>query len=73
MKTTNTLRKQLKGYGHWLVSCEIEGNQYSITTNDSKLIDEAFNSETDEDCTWYESIEDARLELVDQIKKKNNL
>jgi len=68
MKTTeNThLTKLPSGHGHWKVTANHNGEEKSITTNDSMLIDDSFNSDDDDTC-YYNSVGDARQALINKI------
>ncbi len=60
------LTKLPSGHGHWTVKGESNGFSTTITTNDSQLIDDAFNSE-EGDTSYYESVEEARGAVIDLL------
>lgn len=54
------------GKGHFKVTAESGSETGSIVTSDSLLIDDAFNSDED-DCCYYDSPEEARQVLINNI------
>lgn len=60
------LTKLPSGHGHWKITGNSGGFSHTITTNDSQLIDDAFNSEEGE-TAYYDSIEEAREAIIDRL------
>lgn len=51
MKTkafTHYIQKELKGYGHWKITSQFNGKDYSTVTTDSEAIDDYSMREEDE-------------------------
>lgn len=62
------LTKLPSGHGHWKIKAESNGYSHTITTNNSQLIDDAFNSE-EGDTSYYDSIEEAREAIIELINE----
>lgn len=62
------LTKLPSGHGHWKIKADSNGFSHTITTNDSQLIDDAFNSE-DDDTSYYDSVEEAREAIIDRLNQ----
>ena len=60
------LAKLPSGHGHWKVTGESNGFSHTITTNNSQLIDDAFNSEEGE-TSYDDSVEEAREALIELL------
>ncbi|MBO2546110.1 hypothetical protein J0871_16965 [Salegentibacter sp. BDJ18] len=61
-----SLTKISSGYGHWIVKAQSEGFTHQIKTNNSQLIDDAFNSE-EGDTSYYDSVEEAREAVIELL------
>ena len=71
-----TLSRTKTGYGHFRVSIELDGKQYSTITTNSEAVDVAFDSNYDDNDNtgkWYESREEAETSLVNEILSANNI
>jgi len=68
MKTIeNTyLTKLSSGHGHWKVTANHNGEEKTIITHDSLLIDDSFNS-NEGDTSYYDSVDEARQVLINMI------
>lgn len=76
MKSTDTLTKKFTGHGHYKVTAEIDGKEYSTTVSDMTAIDAAFDEDYDltaDDGRYYESQKEAQEALVNAIIRNNNL
>lgn len=62
------LTKFPSGHGHWTIKAESNGYSHTITTNNSQLIDDAFNSE-EGDTSYYDSVEEAKETLIEMINE----
>ena len=71
-----TLRNKKTGHGHFQVSIEIKGKQYKTTTTNTMAIDAAFDDcydDNDNNGRYYESREEAREDLINEIFRANNI
>jgi len=76
MKNTETLSSKKTGYGHFYITVEIDGETFGTTTTNTLAIDAGFDDDYDmEDNSgrYYESQEEARDALIDEIKRNNDL
>lgn len=65
-----TLRSKKTGYGHFLISIEMDGQQLKTTTTNTIAIDAAFDDcydDADNFGRYYESREEAQEALVNEI------
>lgn len=60
------------GYGHFRISIEVNGKELNTITTNTMAIDEAFD-DVDNSGKYYGSRKEAKLALVNQILKANNL
>ena len=67
---------QNKGRGHFLVSAEINGDVYDTITTNTMAIDAAYDDCYDDQDTsgrFYENRDEAIDELINEIKRDNEL
>ena len=71
-----TLRKKITGYGHFSISIDINGQEFKTTTTNTMAIDAAFDyyyDHRDNSGRYYESREDAQVDLVNEILRDNSI
>ena len=71
-----TLTATKTGYGHFKISIKIDGQEYTTTTTNTMAIDAAFDDcydDEDNSGRYYESREEAKVALVDEILRKNGI
>jgi len=71
-----TLRKKITGYGHFSISIDINGQEFKTTTTNTMAIDAAFDdcyNDEDNSGRYYESREDAQVDLVNEILRDNSI
>ena len=71
-----TLRKTKTGYGHFSISIEIDGEEFSKTTTNTLAIDAAFDiyyDDEDNSERYFESREEAQIELVNEVLRANEI
>lgn len=72
----NTLEKKQTGYGHFSISIRLKGETIKTTTTNTMAIDAAFDDcydDQDNSGRYYESQEEAREVLVDEILRNNDI
>jgi hypothetical protein len=72
MKATieNTeLRKELVNShrGKYKIEVTFNGEGRCFYTNDTQLIDDAFNTDFDQDCEYFDSVNEARQAAIDTV------
>jgi hypothetical protein len=76
MKALETLRKNKISNGHFKISTDIDGKEYSTTTTNTMAIDAAFDEcydDEDNSGRYYETREEAQDALIDEILRDNVL
>lgn len=72
---TKTLTAKKTGYGHFLISIEVENREIKTTTTNTHAIDAAFDDcydDEDNSNRIYRSRKEAQEALVNEILNSNN-
>lgn len=75
-KLIKTLRKKLSGYGHFIISIEIDGKIFKTTTTNTIATDAAFDEYYDDEDnseSLYPTREEAQIALINEILTANNI
>ena len=70
----NTLRSSQKGYGHFYITINMNGEEIGTTTTNTMAIDAAFDNCYDDENDsgrYYESQREAQEALVNEILRAN--
>lgn len=71
-----TLRSKKTGYGHFSISIEIDGKEFTTTTTNTMAIDVAFDDcydDYDNSGSYYENRKEAQEALVNEILIANEI
>lgn len=72
----NTLRKNFKSHGHFVISIKVDGQELKTTTTNTMAIDAAFDDfydDEDQSGSYYESQREAQEALVNEILHDNEI
>jgi hypothetical protein len=73
----DTLRSKKTGYGHFIISICMDGQEFKTTTTNTMAIDAAFDDCYDDDDdnsgSYYASREEAQEALVNEILRVNEI